>query len=118
MKKTKIFVTIGSTYPLDRLIKEIDKLNENKNFEIFAQIGESELIPKNIDFSKFLNHYEMQKKITWADLIISHGGVGTIIDVLSQNKQLILFPRLKKFNEAIDDHQLEICKAFNKKYEI
>lgn len=116
--KKKIFVTVGSTYPLDRLIKEIDNLGKNKNYEIFAQIGESEFEPKNIKSKKFLEYKEIQNKIKWADLVISHAGIGTIIDCLSKSKKLILFPRLKKYNEAIDDHQIEIAKAFEKKYKI
>ena len=115
--KTKIFVTVGSTYSLNRLIKEIDLFDSNK-FEIFAQIGETTIHPKNIKFKKFLDYEKMIKKINWADTIITHAGVGTIIDCLAQNKKIILFPRLKTFNEAVDDHQIEICKAFEKKYGI
>ena len=115
--KTKIFVSVGSTFPLDRLIEQIDSLDLNK-FEIFAQIGETKYSPKNIKSSKFLDYDKLQQKIIWADLIITHAGIGTIIDCLTQNKKIILFPRLKKFGESIDDHQLEICKVFNKKYHI
>lgn len=116
--KKKIFVTVGSTYPLDRLVKEIDNVGKNKNYEIFAQIGESNYTPKKTKFEKFLSYEKMQEKIKWSDIIISHAGVGTIIDALNQNKQLLLFPRLKKYDEAVDDHQIEICKAFEKKYNI
>ncbi|MDD4354261.1 MAG: glycosyltransferase [Candidatus Nanoarchaeia archaeon] len=115
---TKIFATVGSTYPLDRLIKELDIIGENKKYKIFAQIGESNLIPKKIKFKKFLTYSEMQSKMKWADLIISHAGAGSIIDLLASKKRFILFPRLKKFGEAIDDHQEEICEAFEKKYGI
>ena len=60
----------------------------------------------------------MQSKIKWADIIISHAGAGSIIDLLVSKKPFILFPRLKKFGEAVDDHQIEICKAFEKKYKV
>ncbi|MDD3127507.1 MAG: glycosyltransferase [Candidatus Izemoplasmatales bacterium] len=115
---TKIFATVGSTYPLDRLTKELDSIGENKKYKIFAQIGESEYIPKNIEFTKFLTYQEMQSKIKWADLIISHAGAGSIIDLLISKNKFVLFPRLKQYNEAVDDHQLELCEAFNKKYKI
>jgi UDP-N-acetylglucosamine transferase subunit ALG13 len=123
----KIFVTVGSTYPLDRLIKELDLICESKKYKkstkykthkIFAQIGESKYKPKNIEFTKFLSYEEMQSKIKWANLIISHAGAGSIIDLLTSGKKFILFPRLKEYGEAIDNHQLEICKAFSKKYGI
>ena len=60
--KTKIFVTVGSTYPLDRLIKEIDIINKNKKYEIFAQIGKSEYNPKNINYAQFLDSATIQNK--------------------------------------------------------
>lgn len=106
---------VGSTYPFDRLIKAIDSL---KGFEVFAQIGDSSLKPKNINYSKILSSHEINKKIVWSDVIISHAGVGSIIDLISLEKKFILFPRLKKFGEAVDDHQTEICEAFEKKYNV
>lgn len=114
----KIFATVGSTYPLDRMIKELDSVGKDKKYKIFAQIGESEYTPKNIEFTKFLTYTKMQSKIKWADLIISHAGAGSVIDLLTSNKNFILFPRLKKYSEAVDDHQLELCEAFEKRYGI
>jgi UDP-N-acetylglucosamine transferase subunit ALG13 len=116
LKKTKIFVTVGSTYPFDRLIREVDGFGSN--FEVFAQIGESSIKPKNIKYKKILNNNQINKKIKWANIVISHAGMGSIIDLISLEKKFILLPRLKKFDEAIDDHQVEICEAFEKKYSI
>jgi len=118
MKKIRILSLVGSTYPLDRLTKQVDELGKDKKYEIFSQIGESNYIPKNIRWSKFLAYKELQNKINWADIIISHAGAGSIIDVLASKKRLLLFPRLKQYGEAVDDHQLEICKAFAKKYRL
>lgn len=114
----KIFATIGSTYPLDRLVKELDKIGVDKRYEIFAQIGKSEYSPKNIKFYEILTYEQMQEKIKWADIIISHAGAGSIIDLIASKKPFLLFPRLKKYGEAVDDHQIEICKAFEKKYKV
>ena len=118
MKKTKILSLVGSTYPLDRLTKQVDELGKDKKYAIFAQIGESSYTPKNIAWAKFLTYQELHKKINWADIIISHAGAGSIIDVLASKKRLLLFPRLKQYDEAIDNHQLEICKALKSKYHI
>jgi beta-1,4-N-acetylglucosaminyltransferase len=118
MNKIKVLSIIGSTYPLDRLTEQLDKLGKNKKYEIFAQIGESSYVPKNIKWKKFLAYEEMQNKIGWTDIIVSHAGAGCIIDALIAKKRLLLFPRLKKFGEAVDDHQLEICEALNLEYKI
>lgn len=48
-------------------------------------------------------------------LLIAHSGVGTILSAINHEKPVIVFPRLKKYKEHVDDHQLEIAKAFEKK---
>ena len=53
-----------------------------------------------------------------ATLIITHGGVGSIVSALKKNKKVIVVPRLKKYNEHIDDHQLEIVEEFKKRKHI
>ena len=43
--------------------------------------------------------------------MILHGGVGTIMQGLRINKPIIVVPRLKAYNEHVDDHQLEAAYA-------
>jgi UDP-N-acetylglucosamine transferase subunit ALG13 len=53
--------------------------------------------------------YEQMREVTnEARLIVCHGGAGTLISALEQGKRIIAVPRLKRYNEAIDDHQREI----------
>lgn len=47
-----------------------------------------------------------------SDLVITHSGVGTIINAINLKKPIIVFPRLKMYKEHVDNHQLEIAKAF------
>ena len=42
-------------------------------------------------------------------------GLGTIISAITKRKPTIIFPRLKKYNEHVDDHQLEIAEAFSRR---
>ncbi|MHA1790851.1 MAG: PssE/Cps14G family polysaccharide biosynthesis glycosyltransferase [Candidatus Helarchaeota archaeon] len=114
MKKLRIFVTIGTLLPFDRLIKKIDEIAK-EDLEIIAQIGKSKYIPKNIKNSvKYLTPKDMKKEMKRADVVIAHAGMGTIIDLIELKKKCILVPRLKKYKEAVDDHQLEICKELEK----
>ena len=55
----------------------------------------------------------MNQKIEKADVIITHGGVGSIIDSISKNKKVIAVPRLKEYKEHVNNHQLDIIKSFN-----
>ena len=47
-----------------------------------------------------------------ADIVITHGGTGAIIGAVKQGKKVIAVPRLAKYKEHVDDHQLQIIKQF------
>ena len=47
-------------------------------------------------------------------MIITHGGVGSIISGLKNNKKVIVCPRLHKYDEHENDHQLQITENFSK----
>jgi UDP-N-acetylglucosamine transferase subunit ALG13 len=44
---------------------------------------------------------------------ITHGGVGSITTGLRYDKTVIAVPRLKKYNEHVNDHQIQIVENFN-----
>jgi UDP-N-acetylglucosamine transferase subunit ALG13 len=48
-------------------------------------------------------------------LLITHGGVGTIISGLTKDKKVIAVPRLKKYGEHVNDHQKEFCEELIKR---
>jgi len=106
-----IFVTVGASLPFDRLIEYIDKeIASRYDGKIIAQIHDSaKYVPKNIEFFTTINKTEYDEYIKKSDLIISHAGMGAIIDCIKYNKKLILVPRDYKRRELIDDHQNEIC---------
>ena len=111
----KIFVTVGSSsFPFDRLIKKIDILGKNKKYQIVAQIGNGKYIPKNIKFYTFLKSEKIEKEMKNADIIISHAGTGSILTSRNLKCNLILVPRLKKYKELTNDHQIELCKKLEK----
>lgn len=106
-----IFITVGSReYPFDRLLKEIDKLIENGIIKesVFAQIGHSKYVPKMYKYKRFLDAEEYGEFQSKADVIISHGGTGALIGSLKKEKIVIAVPRLSKFGEHIDDHQIQV----------
>ena len=62
---------------------------------------------------EFTTQREMEALIQNADLFITHGGVATIIEGLNHGKKIIAVPRLKKYKEHVNDHQLQIIENFN-----
>lgn len=110
-----IFVTVGSQkFQLNRLLKLLDDLCDKGKIseDIFAQIGCSDYKPKNYLYVEFLDKDLFEEKVAECSLVITHGGVGGIIAALNASKPVIVFPRLSKYSEHVDDHQLEIAKMF------
>ncbi len=112
-----IFVAVGTQkFPFNRLLKNIDDLIKNGDIteEVFAQIGNSDYVPQNYTFEKFISKEEFDQKVSESSLVITHSGVGTIISALSSHKPIIVYPRLAKYGEHVDNHQLEIAQYFSK----
>lgn len=112
-----IFVTLGSQkFQFNRLLIEIDRLVEERKIteEVFAQIGYSDYKTKNYKYKEFLDRDEFASIMGKCDKVITHGGTGAIIGAVKQNKKVIAVPRLAKYGEHVDDHQIQIVEQFNK----
>lgn len=110
-----IFITLGSQkFQFNRLLAEIDKLlYEGKIVDkVFAQVGYSDYKPQKYEYKQFLDRDEFNKIMKSANIIITHGGTGAIIGAIKQGKKVIAVPRLSKYGEHVDDHQLEITNEF------
>ena len=108
-----IFVTVGTQkFQMDRLIRTIDALAGCSKEQFFVQSGHSEYVPKYCEYSPFLDRDTMNKKVDQCSLVICHAGVGSILLGLKKGKKVIVVPRLEKFGEHVDDHQVEIAKSF------
>lgn len=110
-----IFVTLGSQkFQFNRLLKEVDRLVEEGsiNEEVFAQIGYSDYKPKNYSYKEFLDREAFAEVMSKCDKVITHGGTGAIINAVRNDKKVIAIPRLKEFNEHVDNHQIEIVSQF------
>lgn len=113
-----IFITLGSQkFQFNRLLKEIDNSVKLKkiNMTIYAQVGYSDYEPQNYSYKKFLDRNEFAKRMDEAEIVITHGGTGAIMGAIKKGKKVIAVPRLSKYNEHVDDHQLQIVKEFVKK---
>lgn len=112
-----IFVTVGThEQGLDRLLIELDRLIEDKKIdsEVFAQIGYSEYKPKHYKYKELISYDEMENYMSISDIIITHGGPGSIFQSIQHNKIPIVVPRNPKFNEHVDDHQILFVKRIEK----
>jgi UDP-N-acetylglucosamine transferase subunit ALG13 len=110
-----ILVILGTQdKPFDRLLKAIDKEINKGNIKdkVIVQAGNTKYKSKNMEIFDLISNDKLQELIKEADLIITHGGVGSIIESLKNNKKIIAAARLKKYGEHVNDHQLQIIESF------
>lgn len=110
-----IYVTVsGLPLPFMRLIKKMDEIAGNIQEEVIIQSG-VDYTAKQAKYAKYFSRKEADQLIERARLVISHAGIGTIICAIQSGTPLIIVPRLKKFNEHYNDHQLEIADAMQQR---
>lgn len=105
-----IFVTVGThEQQFNRLIEYVDKMCQEGLIkeEVFMQIGYSTYIPKACKWSKLLSYDEMNKYVEDARVVITHGGPASFIAPMQKGKIPVIVPRQKKYDEHVNDHQLE-----------
>lgn len=110
-----IFVAVGTQkFPFHRLLRSVDEIVGRgvEQEEVFAQIGYSNYMPLNYKYTEFLSGEEYSRYIRECSLMITHSGVATIIAGLRNKKPVIVMPRLARYGEHVDDHQVQIATSF------
>ena len=110
-----ILVTVGSQkFQFNRLLEEIDRLVANKIIteDVFAQIGVSDYKPKNYNYIDFMSQDEFENKLDESSIVVTHAGTGVIVNAVKKEKKVIAVPRLAKYGEHVDDHQIQLIKEF------
>ena len=113
-----ILVMLGTqNNSFHRLLEEIDKLIQKKIIEdkVLVQAGYTKYESKNMKIFDLINKEELDELQKNADLIITHGGVGSIVTSLKKNKKVIAVARKHEYGEHVNNHQEEIVELFNKK---
>ena len=102
-----VFVTVGAQMPFDRLIMAVDAWAANHTgMHIYAQIGETSYRPEHIEYATLLEPPEFKQRVLWADVLVAHAGMGSILTALQYGKPLLVMPRQGKLKETRNDHQL------------
>lgn len=113
-----IFVTVGThEQQFNRLIEYVDKLVQKKvvTEEVIIQTGYSTYKPNYCKWEHFFSYQEMKKNVSDARIVITHGGPSSFIMPLQIGKTPLVVPRIKEFDEHVNNHQMEFCKAVEKR---
>ena len=113
-KKPLLFATVGAVLPFDRLVSMVAELKQRGHIpeDVVIQTGLGGLAPDGIEVVQTLPFDRMQELLRDADLVICHGGSGSLITALRHGCRIVAVPRLFELGEVYDDHQKEITEAF------
>ena len=109
-----IFLTVGSMFAFDRLVRAVDELARQGAIgdELVAQIGDGSFEPRHMAFHRFLEKRDYEQHVTGARSMIAHAGAGTIEMALAQLKPLLVVPRIGRLGEHVNDHQFATARKF------
>jgi len=108
-----IFVTVGThEQPFNRLVKAVDELKRDGVIteDVIMQTGFSTYEPKYCQWSKLIPYQQMIKNVEDARIVITHGGPASFIMPLQIGKTPIVVPRQRRFDEHVNDHQVEFAR--------
>ena len=112
-----ILVTLGTQdKQFYRLLDAIQNLIDKKVIkeEVVVQAGYScDYKSDKMKIFDLISMDDFDELIKKCNLLITHGGVGSIISGLKNNKKVIAAARLKEYGEHTNNHQLQIIENFS-----
>jgi len=114
-KKKLLFATVGATLKFDRLVQLVAHARHQgllDGYDVVIQSGEGGTQPAGIECHETLPFDRIRALLTEADIVVCHGGTGSLITALREGCRIIAVPRRFDRAEHYDDHQSEITGAF------
>lgn len=109
-----VFVTVGSSpRPCRRLLDWLDSLAASGALPgpVLVQSNAEHPHPRAYKTVPFLPAQELDRYLRDADIVICHGGAGILGACLKWGRHPIVVPRRASQGEAVNDHQLMLCRA-------
>jgi beta-1,4-N-acetylglucosaminyltransferase len=101
-----IFVTVGTT-AFDSLIKEVDSIAKSLDTNFVCQIADGKFEPKNCEYFRFKPN--LKNEYQHAEIVITHGGAGTLFESLQIGKKVIAVAN----SDRSDSHQTDLINALS-----
>ena len=116
-----VLVTVGTdSYPFERLIRWIDSwLADGAASRVHCLIQHGTARPaQHAESRAYLDFHDLEKFVADADVIVAHGGPGTIMLCAERNKKPIVVARLPQYGEVVDQHQVPFTRRLEAEGEI
>lgn len=105
------FITVGNAkQSFNRFFHLVDEVLDLLPQPVLLQTGHNEYQNDKTQVKAFMEMEEFENAVKTSQVLIMHAGAGSIIHAVQMGKRPIVIPRLQKFNEHVDDHQLEFAE--------
>lgn len=106
-----IAVVLGNGPPFPRVLVAVAQhLREHPAQRVWVQHGSTPL-PEGMSGDAFVPHAHVLERMVWAEAVVCHAGSGTVLDALAAGHVPVVVPRLLKYKEHVNDHQLDLARA-------
>lgn len=107
LRRAVVSVGTQEGYAFDRLYRSLVPLLEG--WDVLWQTGDQDVSGYGIAGRATVPHHELREATAAADVVIAHSGTGSALTALEVGKTPLLVPRLARYGEHVDDHQLQIA---------
>lgn len=112
-KTPLLIATVGATLPFPRLVEYVMRAHADGVLppQVIVQTGVGEPPLPDVESYESIDFQTLKTLLDRADIVVCHGGTGSIITALQRGCHVIVIPRRYALGEHYDDHQLEIAQA-------
>jgi UDP-N-acetylglucosamine--N-acetylmuramyl-(pentapeptide) pyrophosphoryl-undecaprenol N-acetylglucosamine transferase len=113
----RVFVTVGTLdFSFRRLFRRLQEVLPD-TVEVVVQAGSE---AEDLEWPGARKHARMRPEqihleMAAADVVVAHAGIGSALDAFRAGKLPLLVPRLVRFKEHVDDHQVQIAQRFSQR---
>jgi UDP-N-acetylglucosamine--N-acetylmuramyl-(pentapeptide) pyrophosphoryl-undecaprenol N-acetylglucosamine transferase len=113
-KESLAFATVGATLAFPRMVEWVARAHEASllPIKLIVQTGVGGIAIPGAECHEALPFDQVGEILDKAEIVICHGGTGSIITALQRGCHVIVVPREFSMGEHYDDHQTEIANAF------
>jgi UDP-N-acetylglucosamine transferase subunit ALG13 len=97
------------------LLSAADELAKTSDVELFVQRGAEAADFAHLPGAALMSREDFAGRVAWADVVICHGGAGTLHETLCAGHIPLVMARLARFAEHVNDHQIELVQALEER---
>jgi UDP-N-acetylglucosamine transferase subunit ALG13 len=101
-------------YGFERMLKPLDEAAKRRGWDVFMQTGFTAWRPRYSRFDAFVPRVQLMEMLEAAEVVVTHGGYGSIRDSLTCGRPVVAVPRRGDLGEHQDSHQEEIVREFER----